>query len=176
MTVRTIVPFGESALRSSCRDADPTDPRTHRQLDDLRETLYAKEGRAGLAAPQIGLLRRLIVIDVGDGLVELINPQLIRASGEQTGTEGCLSLPGYYGFVKRAMSITVRTMRRSGETAVLEAEGGLARCIQHEMDHLNGVLYVDHIQDGWLYEDATGRQSPLVPFLALSRGQGARRV
>ncbi|SDT44548.1 peptide deformylase [Paenibacillaceae bacterium GAS479] len=170
MAVRTILPFGDSALRSRCRDADLADPRTHKYLDDLRDTLYDKEGRAGLAAPQIGILRRLIVMDCGEGIIELINPQLLYATGLQTGSEGCLSLPGYYGSVNRAEKVRIRTLNRAGETVELEAQGYLARCIQHEMDHLDGVLYVDHVRDGWLLEEHTGRRVPLPPFLAMSRG------
>lgn len=168
--IREILPFGDSSLRSRCRDADPSDLKTHKYLADLKDTLYAKKGRAGLAAPQIGVLRRLIVMDCGEGLIELINPQLLQASGQQEGREGCLSLPGYFGHVKRAAEVRVRTLSRAGETKELVAQGYLARCIQHEMDHLDGVLYVDHVREGWLYEERSGRKVPLPPFLSMSRG------
>lgn len=154
MTVRAIIPFGDPILRKNARPVEELSPRTLRMLDDLGETLYASEGRAGLAAPQIGLLRRLIVMDCGQGLVELINPEILEMSGEQQGPEGCLSYPGYYGVVTRANQVKVRTLNRQGEAVTLDAEGYLARCIQHEIDHLNGILFVDHVREPWLYHES----------------------
>jgi len=152
MTVRHILPFGDPILRKTAKQAELND-RTIKILDDMGETLYAAEGRAGLAAPQIGILRRLIVMDCGEGLIELINPEIIEMNGEQMGTEACLSFPGYFGYVKRANHVKVKTLTRHGETILFEGEGYLARCIQHEIDHLNGILFVDHVNDKWLYHE-----------------------
>ncbi len=169
MAVREILPFGDPILRKTAKPVEELTPRVLRMLDDLAETLYAADGRAGLAAPQIGLLRRLIVMDCGDGLVELINPVILEQSGEQTGTEGCLSYPGYYGNVKRANRVKVSTLNRQGETVILEAEGYLARCIQHEVDHLDGVLFIDHMQEQWLFHESGSGRVPLLQVLKLSR-------
>lgn len=167
MAVKPILPFGEPILRKIARPAELTE-KTFKILDDMAETLYAAEGRAGLAAPQIGILRRLIVMDCGDGLIELINPEIIEMNGEQTGTEACLSFPGYFGYVERANQVKVKTLNRSGETVILEGEGYLARCIQHEIDHLNGVLFIDHVKDGWLYHEVTNDKMPLLDVIKLS--------
>lgn len=155
MAVKPIVAFGESILRKTARPVEQFNARTFKILDDMVETLYARDGRAGLAAPQIGILRRLVVMDCGDGLIELINPEIIELRGEQMGTEACLSLPGYFGYVKRANQVKVETLNRQGEQRIIEAEGYFARCIQHEVDHLNGVLFVDHVREKWLYHEMT---------------------
>jgi peptide deformylase len=169
MTVRNILPFGDPLLRKKAKPVEQLDGKTLRILDDMAETLYAAEGRAGLAAPQIGILRRLIVMDCGDGLIELINPEIIEMEGEQTGPEGCLSFPGFVGIVKRANRVKVKTLTRRGETVVLEGEGYLARCMQHEIDHLNGVLFVDHVRDRWLYHEQTGERVEVLDVIRLTR-------
>lgn len=156
MTIRSILPFGDEILRKKAKPADGITPRIERLLDDLAETLYATDGRAGLAAPQIGILRRVVVMDCGDGLVELINPEIIELSGEQVGAEACLSFPGYAGIVKRANKVTVTTLNRLGETVTIEAEGFLARCIQHEIDHLDGILFIDHVKGPTLFHEENG--------------------
>jgi len=169
MSERTILPFGDPVLRKVAKPVEEMSPRIIKLLDDMVDTIYATEGRAGLAAPQIGILRRVVVMDCGDGLIELINPELMEASGEQLGYEACLSYPGYSGLVKRAKYVKIRSLNRQGETFVLEGEDYLARCIQHEMDHLNGILFVDHIQDGHLYNDHTREKINLFGFLKLTR-------
>ncbi|MDF2725478.1 MAG: peptide deformylase [Paenibacillus sp.] len=168
MTVRTILPFGDPVLRKTAKPVTELNAKTFKILDDLAETLYDREGRAGLAAPQIGILRRLIVMDCGDGLIELINPEIIESSGEQTGTEACLSYPGYYGFVKRAQRVKVRSLNRQGDTVFFEGEGYLARCMQHEIDHLDGVLFVDHVQDRWLHHEHTKQKVELLNVIRLT--------
>ncbi|WP_127529615.1 peptide deformylase [Paenibacillus kobensis] len=168
MTVREIVPFGDSILRKTARPVEALDQRSLRILDDMAETLYAAEGRAGLAAPQIGILRRLIVMDCGDGLIELINPEIVEMRGEQIGAEACLSFPGYYGMVRRAHYVKALTWNRQGEQIVLEGEGYLARCIQHEIDHLNGVLFVDHVRDRLLYHEKTNQPIDLLGVIRLT--------
>ncbi len=130
----------------------------------MAETMYTAKG-AGLAAPQVGVLRRLVVMDCGDGLIELINPEIVEMEGEQTGPEACLSFPGYYGFVKRAQRVKVQSLNRNGETVIMEGEGDLARCMQHEIDHLNGVLFVDHVRDRWLYHEKTRHKIELLDVI-----------
>ncbi|RAR44394.1 peptide deformylase [Paenibacillus sp. MDMC362] len=168
MTVKAIVPFGDPILRKIARPVDTVNARAMKILDDMAETLYDSEGRAGLAAPQIGILRRLIVMDCGEGLIELINPEIVEMDGEQMGPEACLSYPGYYGYVKRANKVKVKTLNRQGQTVILEGEDYLARCMQHEIDHLNGILFVDHVRDGWLYHEETHQRIQLFPVIGLS--------
>lgn len=169
MSVLGILPFGESVLRKRAKPVEEITPKILKLLDDMKETLYATDGRAGLAAPQVGMLRQVIVMDCGEGLIELINPEIIEASGEQEGAEGCLSFPGYYGFVKRAQNVTVRSMNRQGESFELSGEGFLARCIQHEVDHLHGKLFIDHVQDLWLFQETTHQRIKLIDVMKLSQ-------
>ncbi|MBO7747690.1 peptide deformylase [Paenibacillus sp. MWE-103] len=170
MAEKTILPFGDPVLRKLARPVDGLGPRVLKLLDDMRDTLYAAEGRAGLAAPQIGILRRVAVMDCGDGLIELINPEILEASGEQTGAEACLSYPGYRGLVTRAYAVKVRTLTRAGETVVLEAEGYPAVCMQHEIDHLNGVLFIDHVREPLLVHETTGHRVRVLDAQRLTRG------
>ena len=167
MTVKQILPFGDPLLRKKAKPVAELNERTLKLLDDMAETLYAAKG-AGLAAPQVGVLRRLVVMDCGDGLIELINPEIVEMEGEQTGPEACLSFPGYYGFVKRARRVKVQSLNRSGETVIMEGEGYLARCMQHEIDHLNGVLFVDHVRDRWLYHEETQHRIELLDVMRLT--------
>ncbi|MCD9022169.1 peptide deformylase [Cohnella silvisoli] len=168
MSVLNILPFGESILRKKAKPVEEITPKIIKLLDDMAETLYATEGRAGLAAPQVGIIRRVIVMDCGEGLIELINPEIVHASGEQEGAEACLSYPNYHGYVKRANYVKVVALNRQGETVQLEGEGFLARCFQHEIDHLNGILYVDHVQEPWLYHDQTKRKINLFEVVRLT--------
>lgn len=168
MTIKTILPFGDPILRKNAKPIETMNSRMTKLLDDLAETLYDRDGRAGLAAPQVGMLRRLIVMDCGEGLIELIKPEIIEMSGEQTGKEACLSLPGYYGYVTRANYVKVKNLTRQGEPYILEGEGYLARCIQHEIDHLHGVLYVDHVQEGELFYEDTNQPVPVAAMIRLT--------
>ena len=143
MAILKIVKFGDEGLRRVCRPVDEITPRIITLLDDMIETMRHADG-VGLAAPQVGILRRIAVIEVEPGTVyELINPKIIAYTGEQVGTEGCLSNPGKYGTVKRPMAVTVRAMNRKGETYELTGKELLARAICHECDHLDGKLYTD---------------------------------
>jgi len=169
MSVKQILPFGDPILRKTAKRVETLTPKLLKLLDDMADTLYASDGRAGLAAPQVGFLRRLIMTDCGDGLIELINPQIISMKGEQTGPEACLSFPNYVGDVKRARHVVVTSLDRKGNTFTLEGEGFLARCIQHEIDHLNGVLFIDHVQDQWLYHEQTHKKISLLDVLKLSK-------
>ena len=120
------------------------DERLATTLDDMAETMYKAEG-VGLAAPQIGILRRYCIVDVGDGIIELVNPVIESASGKQEGEEGCLSIPNRYESVTRPMTVTVRAQDRKGNSFTITAEGFKARALCHEIDHLDGVLYIDKI-------------------------------
>lgn len=169
MAVKKILPFGEPLLRRIAAPVTAVDSKTSRLLKNLTDTLYAEEGRAGLAAPQIGVSQRVIVMDCGEGLIELINPEILESRGEQIGPEACLSLPGYSGIVPRADYVLVKTLDREGRSIQIEARDFLARCMQHEIDHLNGILYIDRIKDGLLFEEGSGQKADLAAILRRSR-------
>lgn len=138
-----IVKVGDDILRKRCRPVEEITPKTLRLLDDMAETMRAAQG-VGLAAPQVGILRRIVVIEVEEGnLIELINPKIIAYAGEQDGTEGCLSVPNKWGTVKRPMHVTVRALNRYGEEFEITGSEFLARAFCHEIDHLDGKLYID---------------------------------
>ena len=147
MAIRNIVKIGDDVLRKICRTQMTFDDKLATVLDDMAETMYKAEG-VGLAAPQIGILRRYCVVDVGDGLIELINPVITEKSGSQTGSEGCLSVPDRYEEVTRPLKVTVRAQDRKGNNFTVTAEGFKARAFCHEIDHLDGVLYIDKIKKG----------------------------
>ena len=138
-----ILKIGDETLRKVCRPVDAITPRIIRLLDDMIETMRSADG-VGLAAPQVGVLRRVVVIETpDDGLIELINPKIIAFAGEQESEEGCLSVPGRWGVTKRPMHVTVRALNRKGETVDINGSGLLAKAFCHELDHLDGKLYVD---------------------------------
>ncbi len=145
MALRNIVKIGDDVLRKICRTQMSFDEKLAQTLDDMAETMYKAEG-VGLAAPQIGILRRYCVVDVGDGIIELVNPVITEKSGSQCGNEGCLSIPDRYEEVERPMKITVRAQDRRGNNFTLSAEGFKARAICHEIDHLDGILYIDRVR------------------------------
>lgn len=142
MAIRKIVKLGDDCLRKVCKPQEKFDLRLWLLLKDMADTMYKAEG-VGLAAPQVGILRRVVVIDIGDGLVELINPVITSREGSQCGREGCLSLPGRQGIVTRPNKVTVRALDRKGNEFELEAEGFMARAVCHELDHLDGTVYID---------------------------------
>ena len=142
MATRKIVEIGDEKLRKQCKPVDKFNLRLKILLKDMAETMYQNDG-AGLAAPQVGILKRICVVDVGEHLYELVNPEIISREGEQEGPEGCLSVPGRSGIVKRPMKVVVKAQDAKGEPIEVTAEGFLARAMCHEIDHLNGVLYVD---------------------------------
>ncbi|MDR2515063.1 MAG: peptide deformylase [Christensenellaceae bacterium] len=142
MALREILRFGAETLRKKSKHVKQIDRRTHELLDDMAQTMYAAGG-VGLAAPQVGILKRMVVIDVGEGLLELINPEILSESGEQIDEEGCLSNPGEKLPVKRPMQVRVKAVNRMGKGLVIEGEGLLARALCHEMDHLDGILFID---------------------------------
>ncbi len=147
MAIRNIVKIGDDVLRKVCRTQLTFDEKLATILDDMAETMYKSEG-VGLAAPQVGILRRFCVIDVGDGLIELINPVIIEKSGKQTGSEGCLSIPDRFEEVERPLKVTVKAQDRNGNNITVSAEGFKARAFCHEIDHLDGILYIDRIKKG----------------------------
>ncbi|MDO4741109.1 MAG: peptide deformylase [Eubacteriales bacterium] len=142
MAVRNILREGEDTLRKTCRPVDKIEKRLHVLLDDMAETMYAADG-VGLAAPQVGVLRRVVVIDVGDGLLEMINPEIIETEGEKVSVEGCLSVPGRRCTVQRPTRVVARAKDRKGREFTVEGTGLLAIALCHEIDHLDGVLYID---------------------------------
>ena len=142
MALRTIVTEGDSVLHKRCRPVTNFDGRLHQLIDDMRETLEQADG-VGLAAPQVGVLRRIFVVDTGERTVEFINPVIVQEEGVQVGTEGCLSCPGKYGIVSRPMRTKVKALDRNGNEFVFEGEELISRALCHEYDHLDGVLYVD---------------------------------
>ena len=168
MALRKIICIEDELLRKKSRPVEKFDEKLHKLLDDMAETMYNANG-VGLAAPQVGILRRVVVLldvnkeqvavlrravvmDCGDGLIEMINPEILETEGEQDGPEGCLSVPGRRGMVKRPMKVRAKFQDRNGEWYEIEAEELLARCIMHETDHLNGQLYVD-IMSRELFDD-----------------------
>lgn len=142
MAIRNIVRVGDDVLAKECRPVEIFDNKLRQLLDDMQDTLYEANG-AGLAAPQVGVLRQVCVIDVGDGLVELINPEIVHVEGEQSGAEGCLSLPDEWGMVSRPQRVTVKTQNRKGKWFETIGEDLFARCICHEVDHLHGIVFTD---------------------------------
>ena len=154
MGIRKIVTLGDEALRKVCKPQEKFDRRLATLLKDMADTMYKAEG-VGLAAPQVGILRRIAVVDITEdhsGLLEMINPEIIEKAGCQTGREGCLSLPGRQGVVTRPMKVKVRFQDRNGDSYELETEGFEARAVCHELDHLDGRLYID-VMDRELSEE-----------------------
>ena len=145
MAIRKIRIMGDRILTKKCRPVDEVTPRIRQLVDDMLETMYDACG-VGLAAPQVGILKRIVVIDVGEGPIVLINPEITETSGEQTGEEGCLSLPGKSGIVTRPNLVTVKAMNQEMEEITVTGEGLLARAICHECDHLEGIMYVEHVE------------------------------
>ncbi len=142
MAILNILTSEDETLRKKCRPVDKITPRILTLLDDMKETMYRANG-VGLAAPQVGILRRIVVIDVGEGIIELINPEIVSAEGSQTDREGCLSVPDECGIVTRPMVVTVKALDRNGKEIVITGEELLARAFCHEIDHLDGRLYTD---------------------------------
>ena len=142
MGIRNILTDQEPALHKVCRPVAAFDKKLHKLLDDMGETMREANG-VGLAAPQVGILRRVVTVDLGDEILELVNPELVETSGEQTGPEGCLSVPGKYGLVTRPNYAKVKAQDRYGEWFEVEAEELIARCFCHEIDHLDGIVYTE---------------------------------
>ena len=150
MGIRNLRYEGDPILRKTSKEVKEVTPKIRELIDDMLETMYEANG-VGLAAPQVGVLKRIVVIDVGEGPLVMVNPQVVKTSGSQTGDEGCLSVPGKAGTVTRPDEVTVRFMGEDGEWYELEGRELLARAICHECDHLDGKLYID-IVEGELHD------------------------
>ncbi|AEG59058.1 peptide deformylase [Desulforamulus ruminis] len=160
---------GDPVLRKKCKPVTEITPNILQLLDDMADTLAAASNGAALAAPQVGILRRMVVIDSGEGFIELINPEIIEKSKEQIGPEGCLSLPGIWGRVKRAKYVKVKAVNRDGEEFIIEGRGFMARCLQHEIDHLDGTLFIDYVAPGQLFQEHTDEPVDVYRLLKASR-------
>lgn len=147
MAILNIVKEGDPVLRSTCRKVEEITPRIITLLDDMKETLHKAEG-CGLAAPQVGIRRRICIVEVDEGdLIEMINPEIIETSGHQEEVEGCLSIPGKWGYTDRPMKVTVKALDRNGKEFTRSGEDLLARAFCHEIDHLDGVLFTDKVTE-----------------------------
>lgn len=155
MGIRKIMTVKEPCLHKVCRPVEKFDGKLHKLLDDMKETLLDANG-VGLAAPQVGILRRVVVVDTGEEMLELVNPVLLETSGEQEGAEGCLSVPGKYGLVKRPMVAKVRAQDRDGNWFEVEGEELIARCFCHEIDHLDGIVYTEVMERFLTEEELNG--------------------
>ena len=142
MGLRKILTDKDPALHKGCKPVEQFDRKLHKLLDDMAETLAEANG-VGLAAPQVGILRRVVIVDTGEEILELVNPELVETDGEQVGPEGCLSVPGKYGLVKRPYYARVRAQDRYGEWYEAEGEELIGRCFCHELDHLDGIIYTE---------------------------------
>ena len=151
MGLRKILTDKEPALHKVCKPVEKFDWRLHKLLNDMADPMEDANG-VGLAAPQVGILRRVVVVDTGDGILELVNPTIIETDGEQEGPEGCLSVPGKYGLVKRPYYAKVRAQDRNGEWFEAEGEELIARCFCHELDHLDGIVYTE-VMDRFLTDE-----------------------
>ena len=152
MGTRRILTEGDEILRKISRPVKEIDKRTKILLDDMAETMYKNDG-VGLAAPQVGILRRIVVIDIGEGLLELINPEIVYSEGSKVDTEGCLSIPGRRGTVERPAKVIVQALNRKGKPIQVTGEGLMAVALCHELDHLDGILYTDK-----MIEDVTDKE------------------
>ena len=155
MGIRKIMTVKEPCLHKVCRPVEKFDGKLHKLLDDMKETLLDANG-VGLAAPQVGILRRVVVVDTGEEMLELVNPELLETSGEQEGAEGCLIVPGKYGLVKRPMVAKVRAQDRDGNWFEVEGEELIARCFCHEIDHLDGIVYTEVMERFLTEEELNG--------------------
>ena len=151
MGIRKILTDKDPALHKVCRPVEKFDWRLHRLLDDMRDTLAEANG-VGLAAPQVGILRRVVIVDTGEEILELVNPEMLETDGEQEGPEGCLSVPGKYGLVKRPYYAKVRAQDRNGNWFETDGEELTARCFCHELDHLDGIIYTE-VMERYLTEE-----------------------
>ncbi|AGK96113.1 peptide deformylase [Clostridium pasteurianum] len=147
MALRQIRLSDDKLLRKKSRKVEVVDDKIKQILNDMADTMYNSENGAGLAAPQVGILKRLVVIDMGQGLIKLVNPKIIKQQGEQEVIEGCLSIPNVFGKLKRPAKVTVQALNENGEKIILTGTGDLAKCFCHEIDHLEGILFTDLVTE-----------------------------
>lgn len=147
MALRQIRLFGDEILRKKSREVEIVDDKIRKILNDMAETMYNTENGGGLAAPQIGILKRVVVMDMGQGLIKLVNPKIISEEGRQEVIEGCLSNPNVFGRLIRSAKVTVQALNENGEEVILTGTGDLAKCFCHEIDHLEGILFTDLVTE-----------------------------
>lgn len=147
MALRNIRSLGDDILRKKSRKVDEVDDKVLMLLKDMAETMYDNGNGAGLAAPQVGILKRIVVIDMGQGLINLINPEIIEAEGSQEVIEGCLSIPDQWGKLIRPKRVKVKALNERVEEIIITGEGDLAKCLCHEIDHLDGILFIDKVTE-----------------------------
>ncbi|WP_055667004.1 peptide deformylase [Desnuesiella massiliensis] len=147
MALRQIRIYGDEILRKKSRTVEKVDDKIRQILNDMADTMYNTENGGGLAAPQIGILKRLVVIDMGQGLIKLVNPKIIKEEGSQEVIEGCLSIPNTWGKLMRPEKVTVQALDENGEEIMLIGTGDLAKCFCHEIDHLEGILFTDLVTE-----------------------------
>lgn len=165
MKKEPIVLFGSEVLRQQAQSVTVFHKKLQAQIDTIKYTLEKSGNGAALAANQIGILKRIIVINYMNEYFEMVNPEILEMYGEITGMEGCLSLPGFSGLVKRAETVKVKYQDRNGVELIIERSGPMARCLQHEIDHLNGILYIDRMTDEFVENDKTGVKISVSEFL-----------
>ncbi len=146
MAVRNIRKYKDEILKKRCKEVETVDEKIRTLLNDMAETMYHNNG-GGLAACQIGILKRLIVVDMGEGLFKLVNPVIVAEEGQQLEVEGCLSYPGIWGIVKRPLKVTVEALNENGEKIVLHGKGPMAKCLCHEIDHLDGITFTKKVKE-----------------------------
>lgn len=145
MAIRQLRQDEDPILRKKCKEVTEIDERIQMILDDMLETLHNIPNSAAIAANQVGILKRLVVIDMGEGVMKLVNPEIIESSGEQECTEGCLSFPGKFGTIVRPQKVTIKALNEKGEEIIITGEGDLAKCFCHELDHLDGEVFIDKV-------------------------------
>ncbi len=165
-----IVTFGDPVLRQAAKPISVFHSKLHSVINSIASTLESRDDGAALAAPQVSLLKRITVVDYQGEYIEFVNPEILAGEGEQTDYEGCLSFPGYFGLVPRYTDIRVKYQNRNGEELIIERSGKLARCIQHEIDHLDGILFIDRMKKDHVIHSDTNEKLSLESVLALSRG------
>lgn len=161
MAVLNVVKVGHPVLKQKAAPVEFVNKKIRALLDDMKDTMYAEDG-VGLAAPQVGESIRMLVLDDGNGFQEFINPEILHASGEQVGVEGCLSVPGYFGDVKRYNELEVKYIDRNNKQRKIKAEGFLARILQHEMDHLDGILFIEKVEGPMSVETEQAKADGLI--------------
>lgn len=147
MALRNIRTVEDEVLRKKCRPVEEVNDKIRELLKDMADTMYATGNGAGLAAPQVGILKRAIVIDMGDGLINLVNPEILEQKGSQEVIEGCLSIPGKWGKVIRPVEVKVRALNEKGEEVIIIGKKDMAKCLCHEIDHLDGILFTDKVTE-----------------------------
>lgn len=147
MALRQIRLFDDEILRKKSKVVEVVDDKIRQILNDMADTMYNTENGGGLAAPQVGILKRLVVIDMGQGLIKLVNPKIIKQEGKQEVVEGCLSIPNIWGKLERPIKVTVQALNENGEEIIVTGTGELAKCLCHEIDHLEGILFTDLVTE-----------------------------